>query len=184
MMRTACRCLWCSAAPRFEVKQPCYRLWLRYWIYFLVDSKYPLNPLKGQANLNDIWHKSLFLTSKKMRHISVMTLIWLITFRKILSAFFDISFFMWIHGFSSGWLHMRFILNKVAHELVFLWAALVFPLNHHPTVASPPPEVCDVDLISQHIITSSVFALGTSFLIQHLACHMKLLSLIVKTSRN
>lgn len=136
VMRTACRFLWCSAAPQFEVEQPCYRLWLQYWIYFLVDFKYPLNPLKGQANLNDIWHKSLILASKKTCHISVMKLIWLITFRKILSALFDISIFIWIHGFNSGWLHMRFILKKVAHELIFLWAASVFLLNHHPTVAS------------------------------------------------
>jgi hypothetical protein len=176
-MRTACRCLWCCAAPRFEVEQPCYKLRLQYWIYCLVGSKYPLNPLKGQANLNDRWYKSLFLTSKKMHHISVMKLIWLITFRKILSAFFHISIFMWAHGFSSGWHHMRFVMNRVAQELVFseilqfsLW--IIIPLLCH-THLSPPPEVCD-RLTSQHIIPSSVFALGTSSLIQHLTCHMKI----------
>jgi hypothetical protein len=60
-MQTACVCLQCSDLKLNSLATDCD---FQYLIYSLVGPKYPLNPVKGQSNLNVVLYKKFIFLNK------------------------------------------------------------------------------------------------------------------------
>jgi hypothetical protein len=72
----------------------------------------------------------------------------------------------WILSWANGWPNDTATGFSVS-SLCFPSLIIIPPLLR--THLSPPPEACTIAITRQHIITSSVFKLGASSLIRHLA---------------
>jgi hypothetical protein len=88
-----------------------------------------------------------------------------------------ISFSLWNLRLNSRWRQVRCVSDKMELEQVFLWA-LVFSwlsLVLHSHLSRP--ALCATTLTQQHSITTFVFKLGTSSMVQHLVpCRVRKLT--------
>jgi hypothetical protein len=76
------------------------------------------------------------------------------------------------HCGSSGSIPSGFIVSELEQHIFLFWEFLrVYPVSHHSAIAARSsvtvPLRCEVALIRQHIITTSVSKLGASSLIQN-----------------